>query len=150
MSKQPATIDRIEKSLAKRYRAEKRFKWYGRISIIFALSCLGLLFTDIISKGHGAFEVSYIELDVNFDSEVLGVYSLDDEEAMALGDWEGIIKQALRNEFSEVTGRKAKRELYSLASTGAGYDMRDHLLEQPELFNSTAKLWVVADDDLDS
>ena len=41
--------------LAKRHRAESRFKWYGRISIGFGIACVLLLFTDIISKGAGAF-----------------------------------------------------------------------------------------------
>ena len=51
----PSTIDLVNKNLAKRYRAEKRFKAYGVAAILFGLACLVILFTDIIGKGHSAF-----------------------------------------------------------------------------------------------
>jgi phosphate transport system permease protein len=120
------------------------------MAIVFALSCLALLFVDIIGKGHGAFRLSYIQLNVNFDGDMLGIDNLADQEAIVLADWQGIVKQSLRAEFKDVNGRKAKRELYRLASSSAGYDMRDYLLKKPELFNTATTVWLLADDDIDS
>ena len=37
--------------LKKRHQAERRFQWFGRISIGFGIACVLFLFTDIISKG---------------------------------------------------------------------------------------------------
>ena len=47
--------DKIAANLRKRHAAERRFQWYGRISIGFGMLCVLFLFTDIISKGIGAF-----------------------------------------------------------------------------------------------
>ena len=46
-------LQKIQQSLTKRKRAESRFRWYGRIAIFIGLAAVMVLFTDIISKGHG-------------------------------------------------------------------------------------------------
>ena len=55
MSKPVDNLDKIKQSLTRRNRAETRFRWYGRIAILIGLAAVIVLFTDIISKGHGAF-----------------------------------------------------------------------------------------------
>ena len=142
--------EQIERSLARRYRAEKRFRLYGTAAIVFGLLCVVLLFTDIISKGYRAFEQAYIQLEVTYDSSVLGVTDVNDPNQIALGDFQGVVKKSLRNRFADVKGRKAKRELYGLISNGAGYTLRDRLVANPELLNQTETLWLVADDDIDT
>ena len=64
-----AREEQIQRGLAKRYRAEKRFQLYGAMAIIFGLMCVALLFTDIISKGYKAFQQTYIQLEVTYDAE---------------------------------------------------------------------------------
>lgn len=142
--------EQIQRSLAKRYRAEKRFRLYGTMAIAFGLLCVVLLFSDIISKGYRAFQQTYVQLEITYDANVLGVTDLSDSRQVALGDFQGIVKQALKARFSEVTGRKAKRDLYGLISNGAGYTLRDRLVANPELLNQTETLWLVADDDIDT
>ena len=44
------TTEKVRKTLARRYRAEKRFKAYGMASIGIGLMALLLLFTDIIGN----------------------------------------------------------------------------------------------------
>ena len=44
-----------EQRLQKRYSAEKRFKWYGIISICMALLFVALLVTKVLSEGTSAF-----------------------------------------------------------------------------------------------
>ena len=65
-------------------------------------------------------------------------------------DFQGIVKKALKNRFVDVSGRKAKRELYGMISNGAGYTLRDRLVANPELLGKTETLWLVADDDIDT
>lgn len=142
--------EQIERSLAKRYRAEKRFQLYGTAAIVFGLLCVALLFTDIISKGYRAFQQAYIQLEVTYDADVLGITDLSDPQQVALGDFQGIVKKALKNRFVDVSGRKAKRELYGMISNGAGYTLRDRLVANPELLGKTETLWLVADDDIDT
>ncbi len=145
-----ARTEQIQRSLVKRYRAERRFRLYGAMAIAFGLMCVVLLFTDIISKGYRAFQQTYIQLEVTYDASVLGITDLNDPQQLALADFHGIVKSGLKNRFSDVTGRKAKRELYGLISNGAGYNLRDRLAANHQLLNKTETLWLVADDDIDT
>lgn len=149
MSK-PATINRIKKSLDKRYRAERRFQWFGRLSILFALSCLAVLFTDIVSKGHGAFRLTHIETDIVFSADYLAINDAHDQQAIADANWDGLYKIALREQFPDVTQRKERSKLYQLLSSGSGFDLRDYFLDNPAVIDTTQTIWLLADDDIDS
>lgn len=67
-----------------------------------------------------------------------------------LADWDGLHKTALRQEFPQVRKRSERRELYALVSNGAGYDLKERLLSEPELLDQTEKFWILADDDIDT
>ncbi|MFT5483566.1 MAG: phosphate transport system permease protein [Halieaceae bacterium] len=150
MNKSMSTGARVQASLKRRYRAERRFVWYGRIAVMFALLFVAILFTDIIGKGAGAFRLTYIKLEMNYDPAVIGVADLGNEESLALGDWDGLIKSAVFSRFPEVQGRKAKRALKAMVSSGAGYDIKDRLVATPSLLNQKETLWLLADDDIDT
>ena len=60
-----------EERLKKRYRAEKRFQMYGLISVSCALIFVLILVQNIFSKGSSAFSRTMIEVQVNFDSNLL-------------------------------------------------------------------------------
>ena len=143
-------LQKIKKSLKRRSRAEKRFRWYGRIAILLGLTAVLLLFVDIVGKGHGAFKATYIQLDIHYDSEKLGVSSLADPNELMQANWDALPKVALRNQFTDVKSRRDKRKLYGLISNGAGFDLKDHLLANPLLLNQTETLWILADDDIDT
>jgi phosphate transport system permease protein len=142
--------EQIQRSLAKRYRAEKRFQLYGAVAVAFGLLCVALLFTDIISKGYKAFGQTYIQMEVTYDASTLGITDVNDSQQVALADFHGVVKTALKSRFVDVSGRKAKRDLYGLISHGAGYTLRDRLVANPKLLNQTETLWLVADDDIDT
>ena len=150
MTESVNNLDKIKQSLSRRNRAEKRFRWYGRLAIFIGLAAVMVLFTDIISKGHGAFRITYIELEVTYDQDRIGVENLTDPEQLANGNWEALSKAALRNEFNDVSGRRDKRKLYGLISSGAGFDLKDRLLANPLLLGETEKVWILADDDIDT
>ena len=143
-------LEKIKKSLSRRNRAEKRFRWYGRTAILIGLAAVLILFTDIVSKGHGAFRIAYIELEVTYDQDRIGVDNLTDPEELTRGNWEALSKTAMRTEFPEVSGRSDKRRLYGLISSGAGFDLKDRLLENPLLLGETERVWILADDDIDT
>ncbi|MCB1666868.1 MAG: phosphate ABC transporter permease PstA [Porticoccaceae bacterium] len=145
-----ARVEQIQKSLAKRYRAERRFRFYGVAAVVFGLLCVALLFTDIISKGHKAFLQTYIKLEVTYDASILEIEDVGNQQQLALADFQGLVRQALLSRFEDVSGRRAKRELYGLISSGAGYQLRDRLKQHPELLNQSETLWLVADDDIDT
>lgn len=146
----PSTIELVNKNLKKRYRAEKRFRAYGIGAILFGLACLVVLFTDIIGKGHMAFLQTYVYVDVNLDAQQLDISDSTDAKQLAVADYQGVIKSALRTQFPDAQGRQDKRDLYSLVSNGAGYTLRSMLEEDPGLLDQTIGLWLLADDDIDT
>ena len=146
----PSTIDLVNKNLAKRYRAEKRFKAYGVAAILFGLACLVILFTDIIGKGHSAFLQTYVYVEVNYDADALDISNVNDPQQLAIADYSAIVKSALRAQFTDAKSRKQRRNLYGLVSNGASFTLRESLENNPALLNQTVGLWLLADDDIDT
>ncbi|MEH6551107.1 MAG: phosphate ABC transporter permease PstA [Pseudomonadales bacterium] len=144
------TIDLVRKTLVRRNRAERRFRLYGLASIFFGLACVVVLFTDIISKGHGAFFQSYIELDIHYDAQVLGLDAGYTSADLRAANFEALVKQSLRNKFPDVSGRKEKRDMYRLISPGGAYHLQDRIAENPGLLGSNETLWLLASDDVDT
>ena len=144
------TLIKIQHSLTRRNRAEARFRWYGRIAILIGLMAVALLFIDIVSKGHGAFRATYINLDIRYDADLIGIDNLSDTEQLSAGNWQALPKSALRERFPDVSGRRDKRRLNNLLSNGAGFDLKDRLLASPTLLGKTESVWVLADDDIDT
>jgi phosphate transport system permease protein len=146
----PSTMDLVNKNLAKRYRAEKRFKAYGIAAILFGLACVVILFTDIIGKGHSAFLQTYVYLEVNYDADTLEIDDINNPQQLAVADYSAIVKNALREQFTDAKSRKDRRALYGLVSNGAGFTLRELLEDDPSLLNQTVGVWVLADDDIDT
>jgi phosphate transport system permease protein len=137
------TIDVVHQGLAKRYRAERRFKFYGLAAIVISLLCLAILFTSIVGNGYKAFRQTYLKLEVFFDPDIL------DHENLSAADYSGLVKSTLRNMFTEVKERSDKRELYKLVSPGAAFQLREIVLKDPDIVGERLSVWVPADDDVD-
>ena len=138
-----STAEIVEKGLKRRYRAEKRFQVYGIVAISIALLFLVVLFTSIISKGYTAFEQTYIKLDVHLErSDFKG-------QNISRVNYPGLIKKTIYKMFPEVKGRRNKKALKALVSTGAAFQLRKEVMENPDLIGKTVSIWVPADDDVD-
>ncbi|MBT8366337.1 MAG: DUF3333 domain-containing protein, partial [Deltaproteobacteria bacterium] len=137
------TLDIVNRGLGRRYRAEKRFRIYGLLAIAASLLFLALLFISVGAKGYSALFQTFIKLDVFFDPEILR------QESLATANYQGLVKNSLRNMFPEVKGRRDKRTLYGLVSSGASFLLRDMVLKQPEVIGKTQAVWIPADDDVD-
>ena len=141
---------KIKESLAKRNRSERHFQWFGKLGVILGLAAVVLLFVDIISKGSGAFRATYIQLEIEYDPEVIGILDVNDTEEFIFANWQNLAKKSLRDLFPEVTKRGEKRKLNNLVSEGAGFDFRDQLAQSPNLWGTKETLWILADDDIDT
>lgn len=144
-----STIEIVNASMAKRRRAEARFQWYGKIAIGLAVLFLAALFTDIIYKGHSAFKQTFVELEIHFDEEQLDPSGERNAEALAAGNYGGIIKKSLRDTYPDVRKRKEKRKLYKLVSGGAPYILSDMVVANPDLVGTTQRIWLPTSDDID-
>jgi phosphate transport system permease protein len=134
----------IQASLKKRYAREKRFQWYGRLAVLTGFVFLFILLFDIVSKGYPAFTQQFIKVTVDFDADRLGVEPGASEEVLYQANYLGVIKNSLREMFPEASGRQEKRQLYRLISIGAEYQLRDYVIENPEVIGSTQDIWLMA------
>ena len=143
IQQQKSTIDKVNKGLAKRYRAEKRFKFLGLSAIVLSLTFLGILFATITYNGHTAFLQSWMELNIFFDPEML------DEKNLLQADYNGLVKKSLRENFPDVKGRSQKRKLYALVSSGASFQLQKMVVADTGIIGTSQKVWVPASDDVD-
>lgn len=144
------TIDRVRQSLGRRYRAEQRFRWYGILSIAIGILSLVLLFVEIFGTGLGGFRQTYIQLSVEFDPEILEISDIRNPDQLINGNYDGVLRAAVAARFPEVKDRREKRELNSLLSISAPFDLRTLLQKNPELLGQEKQLWLLADDDVDT
>lgn len=133
-----SNAERIKAGLAKRYRAERRFRVYGIVAVIIALSFLAMLLVAVVGNGSGALRQAQLKLTVNINAEMA-----------ADQNWQGMVKTSLKERFPDVKKRRDKKKLYGLASSGAGFDIKNAVEENPDLIGTTVALWVTASDDVD-
>ena len=139
----------VKRSLTKRYRSESIFRAVGLAAIIVGMAFVVILFANIIGKGYPAFLQSYIKLPVYFDEQVIDPSGDRDPEVIARADYQGLIKQSLRERFPGVSGRRDKIALYKLISQGAGFELQDMVLDNPDIIGTTQEIWLLADDEID-
>ena len=142
-------LEVVRASLPRRYRAEARFKAYGIIALVLALSFLGLLLTSIISNGYTAFQQTYMQLEFNLEPEVVDPDGDGSEASLRAGNYLAVVRNSLYELFPEVSSRSDRRALSSLVSTGAMYQLQAMVLADPSLVGQTIQMWVPADDDVD-
>ena len=143
------TTLKIQAGLKKRYAREKRFKFFGLLSIIISFVFLLILLITIFSKGWPAFQQTYVKLDIDLDQATLGITRFSNEDELFTASYSKVIKNSLKRMFPGVTGRKQKRALKNLVSKSAAYDLRDKVLENPELLGTQQSFWFLAKDDVD-
>ncbi len=149
MLSQAETRARVEAGLKSRYRREIRFRTFGALSIILGLLFLGFLFWTIIGNGVGAFLQTNILLDITFDEEVIDPTGDRDEQALKSANYAKLIQNSLLERFPEASGRRDRRALKSLVSSGAVYELRDMVIADPDVVGTTQTLWLLADDETD-
>ena len=129
--------------LRKRYRAEARFWMYGIAAIFAALAMLAVLLGSIVSTGVSAFTQTEIALDVTLDSSQI------DPAAIARGNYRKIVRDAIRAQFPDVSGRRDLRNLYKIVSSGADFTLRRMVEADPSLIGTTRTVWFKSSADID-
>ena len=142
------TTDIVRAGLEKRYNKEARFRRMGLAAIIMGLIFLSMLFISIIGNGYTAFWQTFVQLEIQLDASVIDPDGTGDAEIISAADFGGIVKKSLRDMYPEVSGRRDKRTLYGIVSSGASYYLQDYVMANPEQIGSTIQLWVPADDDV--
>ncbi len=142
-------IDTVRAGLKRRYARERRFRILGLLAVVTSFVFVGLLFISIIATGYQAIWQTRIRLEVNLDPELIDPEEKRDPAVLAAADYGGLVKGALYEMFPEVTARVDKRALSELVSSGAAFEVRQRVIEDPKLIGTKEAVWVTANDTVD-
>ena len=135
--------------LHRRYAAERRFRLYGVAAIGVALSALAGLLGSILYRGLPAFTHHEVALEIHFDSAVVDPSGMLDPKVLGAADYTSLVRSGLRKIFPDVTGRRERRQLNQLLSSGAGFELRERVLADPSWIGRREILWLPLSDDAD-
>lgn len=129
--------------VAKRYAAERRFRYYGATALVLTALFLAFLLVDIVIKGLPAFRENSVEVEVTVTPEDI------DPANLAAGNFDKMVKEAFRAEFPTVTGRNERKALTALLSSGGADELRSMVQADPSLIGKTVTVPVLLADDAD-
>jgi len=112
--------------LKKRYKSERMFKIWGQLAIFVSVAFLLLLLSTIAYKGLPAFTHNFVSLPYDMSE----IETLDVSELKKV-DYDGLVKTSIRAQFPDVSGRKNKKLLGGILSSGAPVILRKQVIENP-------------------
>lgn len=119
------------------------------MAVVLSLGFLSFLFISIVAKGYSAFQRTHILLDIQFDEALIDPAGSRDREILSAANYAVLTRNALKELFPGVSGRRDQRALYKLISSGAGLDLRRRVIDDPDLIGTSAQIWMTADDEVD-
>lgn len=140
--------DRAARRLKQRYAAERRFKLYGLGAILVAMAMLATILVTITSQGYTAFVQTRVELDVFLDPAEIDPSGERDPAVLSGANYQGLANQALYDLFPEITGRD-RGVLRDMLSAGVNYDLRDMVVENPDLIGQTISYEALLSSEID-
>ena len=128
----------------KRNRAEARFKSYGIAAIAVGLLMLAILLTTIIGRGAGAFQQTFLTLNVQLLEEKLdknGNRNLDDIKKVSTFGYAPLMAAALEAKVAEtgITTDLKPKDMAGILSQDAAAQLRDFVLDNPELIGTAVE-----------
>lgn len=141
--------DAAQARIRARYRAEARFKMYGLTAIGLTALFLVLVLTDIVIKGLPAFTHHSVVLDVTFSPSDIDPQGTRDPQTLRNGDYQALVRNALRSQFPNVTTRSERRALDNVVSSGAAHQLRAQVIADPSLIGKTVKTPLLLSSDAD-
>ncbi|MGI9483136.1 MAG: phosphate ABC transporter permease PstA [Hyphomicrobiales bacterium] len=127
----------------RRYRAERRLKIYGLAAIWIALGLLTILVTSLVQSGYPAFTQTHISLAVDISPKYV---KADDIRG---GNYRSIVRNGLFAQLPEVTNRRDRRQVSKILSRTAENQVRQAVVQDPDLIGQTVAFAFPASDPLD-
>ncbi len=139
----------VASGLRRRYRNEWLFRWAGFAALLTGFVFLAFFFYTLVGNGYTAFLQTRIQLEIEFSREAIDPDGTGSPEVLARANYVGLVRDALRAEFPDVTSRSDLRQLFALVSPGAEIALREMVTKDPGLIGTRQDVWVLADDDID-
>lgn len=138
--------------LKKRHAAERRFQFYGRLAISFALLFLALLMISIGSQALGAFSHHKLSFNLPLDAEIVAPNGPGDAAAVAenVSGFYQLVREDLARTFPEASESPARiRELNGLVTRLAVLPMARETSQHLDRLGETVRYRAALSDDLD-
>ena len=136
----------MQKRIARRYRAERRFKAMGFLAVALSTVFLGFLLFTMLGQGLRGFQRT--EIAVNFDFPALtsgttaaAISGPNADAALNSMDVPGIVELAVAQQYGDISE--------GLLTEGAVGNVRQMLIDNPSLVTSKQQLWLPVDSRLD-
>ena len=137
-----------EELLNKRYKAEKRFQFYGQSAIFVALLFLTIFIFKIFSTGFTAFQKTWLIVPVNFDAELMLLDENPTKQDIEDADYYEIALQSMWN-LDPNANEDQQNQLKRMVSYFFEREIKQELLKDPNLLGKTKEVYLTASDDLD-
>ena len=144
-SRQPVANRRLRR----RYAAERRFQWYGRLAMLLGVAVLAFLVLTVFSSGHSAFVRHQIGVVVFFDTDALGITAQSPSEALEQAEYLLLLRKNLFKMFPQVRKRRDRKQLLGLISSNSGGELRDLVVSNPAVLGMKQQVWVTASSNVD-
>ena len=138
--------DASRQRLKKRRAAETRLRLYGILAIVLSGIALISLLYSVVGKAAGAMSEHYLTLPVMLDPAEIDPDGTNDPKVIGKANFGGLTKDVLKDAFPTVKDRKAKRRLYDLVSSGASFELRQRVLDNPDLIGTEIDFAFLASD----
>ena len=136
----------MQKRIARRYRAERRFKAMGFLAVALSTVFLGFLLFTMLGQGLRGFQRT--EIAVNFDFPALtsgttaaAISGPNADAVLNSMDVPGIVELAVAQQYGDISE--------GLLTEGAVDNVRRMLIDNPSLVTSKQQLWLPVDSRLD-
>ncbi|WP_298906331.1 phosphate ABC transporter permease PstA [uncultured Aliiroseovarius sp.] len=150
-----SSILQLDQRTKKRNAAEARFRAYGIAAIAVGLVFLVVLISSIIFKGVGAFQQSFITLDVELLESKLdksGERDIEKIKKVTTFGYSPLIENALKAAMEEagIENPFAKgKDLRKMLSSGAAADLRRFVIANPDRIGDTVQFRLLASSRVD-
>ena len=136
----------MQARVKKRYAAERRFRLLGLAAVGLSVVFLAFLLITMAWKGLGGFTRTEVALTIDFPKSDLildpaALRGNEANQAVADAGLEGILNQTAIAQYGEAAG-----ELFGAAGARS---LGRQLIENPDLLNGRADLWLPASSDID-
>ncbi|MFO8128030.1 phosphate ABC transporter permease PstA [Yoonia sp.] len=140
-----STTEAVRKSLGRRNRKQIWLQGFGIAAITFAITMLFILIASIVGSGYHAFTQTHVEIEVFVDPEEVPV------ENLPRGGFRDVLSASMGQYFPDVdmSDRAAAREVSTILSNGAQFELRDMVVADPSLIGQTITLKVPTSDPYD-
>ena len=133
--------DAYRRRIARRYAAERRFKWLGMGAVLTAIGFLVILLSTVVTQAIPAFTYHKVTLPL----DLTGIDAADPVR----GDYDSIVRDALAEAFPFAEGRTERRAVRALVSTGSPFLLQGQVVAGDVVPGQVRDVALLVDDFVD-